>query len=372
MNKSIKAFPDQPTAQTSGRMAVVDIGSNTIRMVVYDTPNRLPVPIFNEKSPCQLGQGLATTGRLNPVGVECAMKSLARFVSLSASMGVERMDLLATAAVRDASDGPEFVEHVELTLGVQIKIPTGPEEAQLAALGLLSGIPDADGVLADMGGGSVDLIELNRGDFGRTFSLPIGHLRLPKAVQGDLKKAKGIVQKDLKQLPWLAEGKDRNLFAIGGAWRALARVFIEQTEYPLHVIDGFTLRNAEALKMCRLIENLSSSTLLGITGITKSRAQALPVCAMILGAMLEQTMVKEVIFSGFSMREGHLLKMLPPSISGQDPLLSGCATMAERTGRFSITGQEIFDWISPLFPPSRGRRKPAPLSGKHFVRYRLE
>jgi exopolyphosphatase/guanosine-5'-triphosphate,3'-diphosphate pyrophosphatase len=353
VNKSIQAVSDQPTRKTAGRMAVVDIGSNTVRLVVYDTPNRLPVPIFNEKSSCRLGHGLVTTGRLNPKGVVCAMKSLARFASLGVSMGVERMDFLATAAVRDASDGYEFVKRVELTLGVKIEIPTGPEEAQLSALGLLSGSPNADGVLVDMGGGSVDLVELNRGSFGRTVSLPIGHLRLPKAARGDLKKAKDIIDKDLKLMPWLVKGKGRNLFAVGGAWRALARVFIEQIEYPLYVIDGFTLKNADALRMCHLIENLSSNTLLGIPRVTKSRAQALPFSAMILGAMLEQTMAKEVVFSGFSMREGHLLKMLPASISSQDPLLSGCATMAERTGRFSITGQEIFDWISPLFPPSR-------------------
>ena len=215
MSKLTKTFPDQPIEKTAGRMAVVDIGSNTVRLVVYDTPNRLPVPIFNEKSPCQLGHGLAATGRLNPEGVECAMKSLARFVSLGSSMGVERMDFLATAAVRDASDGPKFVKRAELNLGVKIEIPTGPEEAQLAALGLLSGSPDADGVLVDMGGGSIDLVELNRGSFGRSVSLPIGHLRLPKAAQGDFKKARGIVDKDLKMLPWLSQGKAETYLLLG-------------------------------------------------------------------------------------------------------------------------------------------------------------
>ena len=147
MVHSIQPFSEKLTEKTAGRMAVVDIGSNTVRLVVYDTPNRLPVPIFNEKSPCQLGQWLASTGQLNPAGVECAMSSLSRFVRLGEAMGVERMDLVATAAVRDATDGPEFVQRVEQLLGMKIQIPSGSEEAQLAALGLLSGIPDADGVL---------------------------------------------------------------------------------------------------------------------------------------------------------------------------------------------------------------------------------
>lgn len=343
-----------PAEKTAGRMAVIDIGSNTVRLVVYDTPNRLPIPIFNEKSPCQLGAGLASTGLLNPEGVESAVSSLHRFIHLTESMGVERVDLVATAAVRDASDGQDFVERVQNELGVHIQIPSGPEEAQLAAIGLLSGIPDADGVLVDMGGGSVDLVELNAGSFGRTISLKIGHLRLPEAAGNDMATACKIVDQELLAQSWLAEGEGRTLYAIGGSWRALARVFVDQTKYPLHVIDGYTLVNEEAVRLCRLVKNLGRTSTKGIPGIAKGRGNTLPYAAMVLGTMLTKTRAKEVVFSGFSMREGQLLKMLPSELSTQDPLLSGCAAMAERTGRFAITGQEIFDWISPLFPPERG------------------
>ncbi len=343
----------QTPEKTAGRMAVIDIGSNTVRLVVYDTPNRLPIPIFNEKSPCQLGAKLASTGRLNPEGVDCALSSLTRFIHLTNSMGVERMDLVATAAVRDASDGPDFVERVENELGVKIQIPSGSEEAQLAALGLLSGMPDADGVLVDMGGGSVDLVELNAGTFGRTVSMQIGHLRLPEAADNDIGKAREIVEHELTVQSWLSAGAGRTLFAIGGSWRALARVFIDQTGYPLHVIDGYTLGGEEVLRLCRLIRNMGRTSTKGIPGIAKGRGKTLPYAALILAAMIEKTNAKDVVFSGFSMREGQLLKMLPPQLSRQDPLLSGCAAMSERTGRFAITGQEIFDWISPLFPPER-------------------
>lgn len=353
MNKPTTMARHLPVEKTAGRMAVIDIGSNTVRLVVYDTPNRLPIPIFNEKSPCQLGAGLALTGRLNPEGVETAVSSLNRFIHLTDSMGVERVDLIATAAVRDASDGDAFVERIENELGVHIQIPSGPEEAQLAALGLLSGIPDADGVLVDMGGGSVDLVELNAGSFGRTVSLQIGHLRLPEAAGHDMATARQIVDHELAAQSWLAEGEGRTLYAIGGSWRALARVFVDQTNYPLHVIDGYTLAREDAIRLCRLIRNLGRMSTKGIPGIAKGRGKTLPYAAMILGTMLTKTQAKEVVFSGFSMREGQLLKMLPTELSGQDPLLSGCAAMAERTGRFAITGQEIFDWISPLFPPGR-------------------
>lgn len=332
---------------------MVDIGSNTVRLVVYDTPNRLPVPIFNEKASCQLGLGLEKTGYLNPEGVASAFDSLTRFIRLAEAMGVERMDLVATAAVRDATDGPDFVTRIEGELGVKVQIPSGAEEAQLAALGLLSGTPCADGVLVDMGGGSVDLVELNSGTFGRTISLPLGHLRLPEAADNNIARAREIIDAELAKQPWLAEGKGRSLFAIGGSWRALGRVFIDQTGYPLHVIDGYTMKRADVQKLCPVVSHLGPESAKGVPGIAKARVRSLPYAAMILEAMLAATSAKNVVFSGFGMREGQLRKMLPAGLGTQDPLLSGCAAMAERTGRFAITGKEIFDWISPLFPPER-------------------
>ncbi len=338
---------------TQGRVAVIDIGSNTVRLVVYDTPNRLPIPVFNEKAECGLGRGLETTGMLNPDGVNEALRSLTRFVGLSNSMGVEELALVATAAVRDATDGSWFVERIEQRFGVKVDIPTGPEEAQLSALGLIMGTPKADGFLADLGGGSADLVELNKGVFGHTATLPLGHLRLPEAAGGDIGKAGGIIERELDRLDWLNRQSHRTLYAIGGSWRALARVFIDQTIYPLHVVDGYTLGRAEIVQMCDLITGLGARTIRSISGIPKTRTKSLPFAALVLRALAVRSEVSAVTFSGYGMREGQLLKMLPEDLRGQDPLLSGCAGMAERMGRFAITGPEIFNWIAPLFPPGR-------------------
>jgi exopolyphosphatase / guanosine-5'-triphosphate,3'-diphosphate pyrophosphatase len=333
-----------------GRVGVVDIGSNTVRLVVYDVPTRLPLPIFNEKAQCALGLGLAKSGRLNPKGVDEALRSLLRFVRLAGAMGVDRLEMVATAAVRDASDGPAFVARAERACGKAVHVLSGAEEARLAAVGLLNSLPSADGVLGDFGGGSLDLVSLDVGRVGVFATLPLGHLRLAEDSGGDRARAKAIVEERLATLPWLAEMGGRTIYCVGGSWRALARIFIDQTHHPLHVIDNFEIGFFEALKLSDLMANLSASTLERLPGLAAARMQSLPYAATALKALLHAAKPKAVMFSAYGMREGQMLELLPPALLGQDPLISACEMTAERTGRFLISGYELLEWLSPLFP----------------------
>lgn len=333
-----------------GRVGVVDIGSNTVRLVVYDVPTRLPIPLFNEKAQCALGFGLGKTGRLNPKGVEEALRSIARFARLAAAMGVDRLQLVATAAVRDAEDGPRFVARVERASGLAVHVLSGAEEARLAAVGLLNGVPGADGVLGDLGGGSLDLVSLDLGGVGRFATLPLGHLRLAEESGGDRNKMTLLLEQRLQQVPWLAEMGGRSVYCVGGSWRALARVFIDQTHHPLHVVDHYTIGFFEALKLSELISQLSESTMEKLPGMDSARRRSLPFAAAALSALLQAAKPKEVIFSAYGMREGQMLELLPSSLRRQDPLISACEQAAERTGRFYIHGRELLDWLTPLFP----------------------
>jgi exopolyphosphatase/guanosine-5'-triphosphate,3'-diphosphate pyrophosphatase len=337
-------------SDASGHVAVVDVGSNTVRLVVYDTPTRLPVPMYNEKAQCELVRGMAATGRLNPEGVELALSSLARFVHLAGAMGVEHMRVVATAAVRDAEDGPAFVEAIETLHGLTVTVLSGADEAQLAALGVLSGIPRADGVLMDLGGGSCDLVGLDEGRFGESATLPLGHLRLAEAAGNDRKKGLRLVEKHLADVPWIADAAGRAVYACGGSMRALARVFIDQTSYPLHVIDQYAVDAGEALRLSDLIARSSLGALEGIPGISRRRKMTLSHAATVMSALIRTAEPATVVFSGFGMREGQLLSMLPSDVRVQDPLLSACESLAERTGRFSISGAAIVAWSAPLFP----------------------
>ena len=304
--------------------------------------------MFNEKAQCALGRGLAETGRLNPDGVTVALDSLARFVCLAEAMGVGRLDLVATAAVRDAADGSDFVAEIERRFGVPVAVLSGAEEVRLAALGVLSGIPEADGLLGDLGGGSLDLVALDGGRCGEHATLPLGHLRLGEFASGGTAAIAKFVDENVSNVSWLDAAAGRSLYAIGGAWRAMARIFIDQTGHPLHVVDNFTIDGDEALRLAQLIAGLSAESIDRIPAIPRRRLESVPAAASVLRALIERVAPDRIVFSGFGMREGQLLQGLPAKLRQQDPLISGCIGFAERTGRFSISGNEILQWMEPV------------------------
>ncbi|MBL4748265.1 MAG: Ppx/GppA family phosphatase [Magnetovibrio sp.] len=353
MNKAKIVKPGLP----SGRVAVVDIGSNSVRLVVYDAPMRLPIPMYNEKSQCALGRGLGESGVLNPDGVKCALRSLQRFVGLAKSMGVATLEMVATAAIREAKDGPDFVKRVQDSLGIKIKVLSGEEEAKYAALGLLMGVPDADGVIGDLGGGSLDLVGLDRGKFNKSATFALGHLRLFEVSGGHPERARVLVGEALEGLTWLKKVKGRTLYAAGGSWRSIARILIDHTGHPLHVVDNFSMDANEARGILHLISGSGRHSLKLIPGIPNKRIDTLPFAAAALEGMLIATEAKTLQFSGFGMREGVLLSELPEAMRHQDPLISACKTMVERTGRFALHGSEIREWLSPLFPDGNTAEK---------------
>ncbi len=343
-------FPGDVAALGVGRMAVVDIGSNSVRLVVYEGPARTPFPVFNEKATCGLAIGLAVSGRLNPEGVELALKTMTRFAKLAEVMGARRVDLLATAAVREAVDGAVFVEEVSRRFGRPVTVLSGDEEARLAGLGVISGRPDADGVMGDLGGGSLDLLMLENGAFGKTASLPLGALRLADMSGGDRGKARDLVDKAFEGVPWLKEGRKRDLYPIGGAWRALAHIAINQTGYPLHVLEGFVLPRAGAFDLAHFIKGLSRKSLDSVPWVSPRRAQTLPLAALVLERLLLLVQPRNVVFSVYGMREGRYFQSLPAEVREADPLVSACEALGRMRPRFPIRGEELWRWMQPLFP----------------------
>ncbi|TAN48816.1 MAG: Ppx/GppA family phosphatase, partial [Rhodospirillales bacterium] len=330
-------------------VAIIDIGSNSIRLCVYDGLIRTPTPMFNEKVLCALGQGLDARGRLNPDGVVMAKAALGRFIALARAMGAARIDILATAAVRDAKDGADFVASIERETGAKITVLSGEEEAKLAALGVMCGKPGMTGLVADLGGGSLDLVEVDHGGFGSFASLPLGVLRIAEKAGDDRAKALDYIEKHLNKNDWLLAMQGQPLYAVGGAWRSLARLCIAQTGYPLQVLDNFTIGRREADGLVDLISRQSRRSLEKFGAVSKKRVATLPQAALLLSHLMVLAKPERLVFSVYGLREGQFYKHLPENLKAEDPLIAACRDLARRLGRFAEHADEIMVWSAPLF-----------------------
>jgi exopolyphosphatase/guanosine-5'-triphosphate,3'-diphosphate pyrophosphatase len=334
-----------------GRIGVIDVGSNSIRLVVYERLSRAPVVVFNERVLCGLGRGLARTGRLSPEGSERALENLVRFVALARHMEVSRLDVLATAAVRDAGDGAAFVAEVERRCKTPVQVLSGQEEARLSALGVLSGVPQADGIMGDLGGGSLELVVLGKGQIGEQETLPLGPLRLMETSGGEPKRSRDTIDKALAGLPWLKKCQGRIFYAVGGAWRSLARIHIEHSKYPVHVIHHYRVPREEMIDFCRLIAGLGRKSLEAMTSsVSRKRLEVLPHAALVLHRVLRATAPADLVFSAQGIREGQMFSLLPEAAKRDDPLICAATELAQVDSRFGPLGDELYKWMSPLFP----------------------
>lgn len=341
----------------AGRVAVVDIGSNSIRLVVFDRLSRAPVPVFNERVFCGLGRDLHETGRLNAEGVELALTNLLRFARLAGAMGVVRFDLLATAAVRDAENGESFVAEVERTCNARVTVLSGLDEARVAALGVVAGLPGADGVMGDLGGGSLELVRVRGGAVHEAVTLPLGPLRMAALADRDRDGAIEAIDGQLAGVPWLKDGAGGAFYPVGGGWRALAKLHMEQTQYPLHIIHGYGLSRRDAREMANVVSHLGPRSLARIGGVSKRRLETLPYAALLMSRVLRKLQPSKVTFSAFGLREGHLYDLLPPETQRQDPLLFAASEIAASEGRFGDLGAELFAFTEPLFGEESGEER---------------
>ncbi|MGQ9371921.1 exopolyphosphatase, partial [Azospirillum sp. A39] len=331
----------------SERVAVIDIGSNSIRLVVYDGLKRTPLPVFNEKVLCGLGRGVEKTGRLNPDGVGQALQNLQRFHQLARGMRVGRLDVIATAAVRDAEDGPDFVAAVEERTALPVRVISGEEEARTSAMGVLSGTPAADGLVGDLGGGSLELVGLDDGVIGRQVTLPLGPLRLMESAGGRGGLARTIDQ-HFETLDWLAAAKGRTFHPVGGSWRALAKLHMEHCNHPLHIIHHYTVPGDEARDFAALVARQSRSSLEKMTTGSRRRMDTLPYAALVFERLLRAVSPSRVVFSAYGLREGHLYGLLPADEQRQDPLLAASEDWSLRFGRFGDAAL-LVSWTGGLF-----------------------
>ena len=356
--------PVTPLPQAFTRpAAVVDIGSNSVRLVVFDGLKRVPTPVFNEKVLCGLGRDLAKTGKLNKDGVELATESLTRFTGIASAMGCETVEYLATAAVRDAKNGPEFVEEVETGCDCKVRILTGEEEARLSALGVLSSMPWARGAMGDLGGGSLEIVALHDGGAGEGATLPLGPLRLLSQSGGDRDKAAEMIDETLAGHPWIKDLTGEVFYPVGGSWRALARIHMEQAAYPLHMVHGYSIRRKDMQDLTTVVAQLGKRSLSRIGGVPKRRLDTLPFAALLMDKLLAIMQPERVTFSAYGLREGWVFDQLTEEEQAEDPLISAAVDWVGREGRFGGIGEHLASWTSGLYEsesaPARRLREAA-------------
>ena len=346
----LRATTDQGRFTELEPIAVVDIGSNSVRLVVYEGAVRAPFPLFNEKVLCGLGRSQSENGSLDQDSIKRSLSTLRRFKALARNAGAKIVHAIATAAVRDAPNGDVFIAEAEDALGAPIHILSGDREAELAANGIRMGFVDPDGIVGDLGGGSLELVNLGKAGISSAVTLPLGGLRLLNVTKGKLSKAHAHVDQEISKTTWLEAGRGRRLFAIGGSWRALAKLQMEDVDAPLRVMHSYAVSAPELIAFCDKILNARrQGDIKGWENLSRSRRDTLPFGALVLRELIQKTQPSEVVFSIFGIREGLLYSYLSPVEQAKDPLVAFCEDFARLRSRSSKYAHELCRWTDKLF-----------------------
>lgn len=339
---------NDPKAKGLKRVGAIDVGSNSVRMVVFDGAARSPAYFFNEKVMAGLGAGVSETGKLNPEGRVRALAAIHRFALLAKGMRVSPMTCVATAAVRDADDGPDFCKEVLELTGLHLWVAEGTEEARLSAQGVFLGWPEARGLMCDIGGSSMELAELGDGVVGKRVSSQIGPLKL-MGLKGGSKARKKLIDKTIDELRSEISGDYKTLFLVGGSWRAIARLDMERRGYPMKVLHEYRMSSKSILQTVKWISKHSVSELREMTGNSEARMRLVPIAAQVLKSLVQRFKPKSVAVSSYGIREGLLYEQMPFELKRRDPLIEACRYDEAMHARIPGFGKQLFNFIEPLF-----------------------
>lgn len=328
------------------KIAVIDIGSNSCRMVIYEQSGAALIPYFNEKTMAGLGRDLSQTGRLSPSGQELALKTFHRFRAITASLSIRDIRAVATAAVREADDGPDFKARAEKILGVPIKILSGADEGRMSALGVAAGFVKPNGLIADLGGTSMEIRPVRGDAKGESFLLG----PLARADDIDLSYGKRLksINKILAKSQFKVPERKGHLFAVGGAWRNVAAVHMMLRNYPLRVAHGYRMTIADVDDVIEAAELAESDkqTRDQLLGVSKRRFETLPHAALLLKGLLAQIESKDVVFSSFGLRDGVAAEGV--KINGATALLDAVPLFLRSSPQSLAFGQELYSFIHPI------------------------
>ncbi|MBI1393417.1 MAG: hypothetical protein GC152_11810 [Alphaproteobacteria bacterium] len=332
----------------AGRRAVIDIGSNSVRLVIFDGPLRAPFAIVNEKALCGLGRDQGVDGVLSREASDGAIDTLLRYRRLLDAYGSPPTKAVATAAVRSAANGAAFIKRAR-EIGIDVEVIDGRREAELAALGVISFEPRATGLIGDMGGGSLELVAVEEGALADPTSLPLGPFSLMRATCGAISQAPALIASAFADAPGVFRQSREILYAVGGAWRAIARLHLRHRDYPLPILHEYSIGRSDILDICSFIAAQSRESLLNIHSVPRRRIDAIPYAALVMAAVVRACGAKRVVVSAGGLREGLIFDELSDADRRQDPLLVGAAFFRSRLSPAPYAGAAAFKAIAPMF-----------------------
>jgi exopolyphosphatase / guanosine-5'-triphosphate,3'-diphosphate pyrophosphatase len=339
---------EDPSARALSRVGVLDVGSNSVRLVVFDGAARSPAYFFNEKILCGLGAGLSETGRLNPEGRVRAMAAIKRFKLLAEAMDLPPLSAVATAAMREAEDGPEFCAEIERETGIRLYVIDGEEEARLSAQGVLLGWPEADGLMCDIGGSSMELAEISGGQVGRRLTSELGPLKLT-GVKGGKKGQKAHVKAVMERLAGEIGTRPKRLYLVGGSWRAIGKLDMLRRDYPLWVLHEYRMTPKELGKTLDWIARADLDELRQKTGTSGARMALVPIASLVLKRLIRTFKPREIAISAYGIREGLLYEQMPDQLRMRDPLIEACRFAEQKDARIPGFGRGLYEFLSPLY-----------------------
>ncbi|WP_146590851.1 Ppx/GppA family phosphatase [Puniceibacterium confluentis] len=348
---------DDPLARALSRVGVIDIGSNSVRLVVFDGAARSPAYFYNEKIMCGLGAGMSETGRLNPEGKARAFGAIRRFQMLADGMNLPPLTAVATAAMREAEDGPAFRAEVEAATGLRIWVIDGEEEARLSAQGVLLGWPGSYGLICDVGGSSMELAEIADGRVGKRMTSALGPLKL-RDLAGGKKARDAVIRETLDHLSKTMGTQRDRLFLVGGSWRAIARIDMHRQGYPLHVLHEYRMTSKSVQATVKYIEKSDLEELRGQCSLSSARMSLVPYAAEVLRRLVQVFKPKDIAISSYGIREGLLYEQMPQALRDRDPLIEACRFAEAKDARLPGFGKKLYKFVLPIFrnsPASRQR-----------------
>jgi exopolyphosphatase/guanosine-5'-triphosphate,3'-diphosphate pyrophosphatase len=330
------------------RRAIIDIGSNSVRLVIFGGAPRAPVVLYNEKLMAGLGRAVMTTGALAEDAMALALGGLARFQAIIAAMNVQSLDAVATAAVRDSANRAEFIARAR-AIGLDVRILSGEEEALAAGYGVLSAIPDADGLVADLGGGSLELVRVSAGKLHDRVSLPIGILKVAGIRAGGAGKLARHIKSLLTDSPWIDQGRGLPLYLVGGSWRSLSRIHMHRTGFPLPVLGHYVMPTEDVRPLAEAIGGMDKAAIKAVPGMPSSRVPMVADAAALLAALVDATRPAQLVTCAFGLREGLLYQALTPEERNQDPLIEGVRFVTASQQQTPGYGEALLNWTDGLF-----------------------